>query len=98
MREAYPRVPLTIPQKARYRDTDAIRGGTWEAFERILQRAGYFRNGLRKIEAARTIAEYWNPETNSSRSVQVFRNVLLEMAANPDAGAAIKPCTGVVNR
>lgn len=28
---AYPRVPATIPQKASFRDPDAIAGGTWEA-------------------------------------------------------------------
>lgn len=88
VRQAYPRVPVTIPKKAAYRDPDAIRGGTWEAFERVLQRAGYFRNGLRKIEAARTIAECWNPEANSSRSFQVFRRVLLEMAMGRQADAA----------
>jgi len=28
-------------------------GGTWEALERVLQRAGYFGGGLSKIEVAR---------------------------------------------
>ncbi len=35
-------------------DPDAIPGGTWEAFERVLQRSGYFQTGLRKLEAAQT--------------------------------------------
>ncbi|MCX7048793.1 MAG: DUF4276 family protein [Candidatus Sumerlaeota bacterium] len=81
VRLAYPRVPETIPQKAPFRDPDAIRGGTWEAFERVLKNAGYCRNGLRKIEAARTVAEHWNIEANTSCSFQVFRDVLREMVA-----------------
>lgn len=52
---AYPGVDSRIPGKRRFRDPDAI-VQTWEALEKVLQRAGYFRTGLRKIEAARTIA------------------------------------------
>lgn len=51
VRAAYPRVPATIPQKRGYRDPDAIQGGTWEAFERILKRSGYFRGGLGRSSA-----------------------------------------------
>ena len=80
VRAAYPRVPETISQNAKYRDPDAIREGTWEAFQRILQRAGYFRNGLRKIEAARAVAAHWDAEANSSHSFRVLRDVLREMA------------------
>lgn len=79
VKSAYPRVSQTIPYKAKYRDPDAIKGGTWEAFERILKRAGYFSGGLRKIEAARAIAQYMTPEINRSKSFQVFRNCLQEM-------------------
>ena len=78
---AYPKVPATIPGKAKYRDPDAITGGTWEAFERVLQRAGYFQTGLRKIEAARAVAEHWQPQDNRSRSFQAFHDVLQEMTA-----------------
>jgi hypothetical protein len=31
---------------------DDIKGGTWEAFQHVLQSSGYFTDGLRKIEAA----------------------------------------------
>ena len=55
---AYPGVNANLPQKAGFRDSDAVQGGTWEAFERVLQKARYFKNGLRKIEAARTVAEH----------------------------------------
>lgn len=81
VREAYPKVPDTIPDQAKYRDPDAIAGGTWEAFERVLQRAGYCQTGLRKIEVARAVAEHWRPEVNRSRSFRVFRDVLQEMTA-----------------
>lgn len=83
VRVAYPRVPATVPSKASFRDPDGIRGGTWEAFERVLQRAGYFKTGLRKIEAARAIAPHLKPARNTSRSFQVFRDAVLELDADP---------------
>lgn len=69
---AYPRVPITIPQKAAYRDPDAIRGGTWEALERELQKSGYFKTGLRKFECARAIAPHMELARNRSKSFQAF--------------------------
>lgn len=80
VRAAYPRVNAHIPQQAKYGSPDAIKGGTWEAFERILQTAGYFKTGLRKIEAARTIAAHMDPARNVSPSFLVFRNSLMELA------------------
>jgi hypothetical protein len=80
VRSSYPRVPATIPSKGKYRDPDAIAGGTWEAFERVLQQAGYFAQGLAKIEAARAIAANMSPERNTSRSFQALREALGEMA------------------
>jgi hypothetical protein len=79
VRTAYPNASSTIPAKKRYRDPDTILGGTWEALERILQRAGYFRTGLRKIEAARRIAEQMEPYRNHSSSFRAFRNALTAM-------------------
>ncbi len=79
VRAAYPRVSGAIPAQAKYRDPDAIQGGTWQAFERVLQRAGYFRSGLRKIEAARAVAKHWEPDGNRSHSFVVFRDLLREM-------------------
>lgn len=80
VRAVYPKVPATIPRQAAYRDPDAIQGGTWEAFERVLKKAGYFQTGLRKIEAARSIAEHWKPDRNTSGSFQVFCNAVRELA------------------
>lgn len=78
---AFPRLSATIPNQQRYRDPDAIAGGTWEAFERILQRRGYFKGGLRKIEAARTLGGVVEPERNRSQSFCRFRDALLEAVA-----------------
>lgn len=78
VRVVYPKVRETIPNVAQYRDPDAIAGGTWEAFERLLQKAGYFRNGLRKTEAARALGKQIDPECSRSHSFQVFRDALLE--------------------
>lgn len=70
---AYPRFPSSLGEKAKYRNPDAIRGGTWEALEQELQNVGYFKAGLPKIEAAREISRYMKPESNRSKSFQVFR-------------------------
>jgi len=80
VRSAYPRVPDTIPAQAAYRDPDRIAGGTWEAFERVLRKAGYFKAGLQKVTAAREVAAHMVPERNGSRSFQVLREALEEMA------------------
>ncbi|HOK59076.1 MAG TPA: DUF4276 family protein [Sedimentisphaerales bacterium] len=73
---AYEKLPRTLPPK--YRHSDAIAGGTWEALEKILQRHGYFKSGLRKIEVARTIAGHFDPEKCRSRSFQCFHKAILE--------------------
>jgi hypothetical protein len=69
VRAAYPRSPANIPNKASYRNPDDI-PEPWEAFERVLQRVGYFKGGLRKNEAARKICVHMDPWRNSSRSFQ----------------------------
>jgi hypothetical protein len=69
---AYPRVPRTFAAKAPFRDSDAIAGGTWEALERLLQKAGYFGGGLPKIEVARELAKHMHPDQNRSASFRQF--------------------------
>jgi hypothetical protein len=81
VKAAYPRVPISIPRQAKYRDPDAILGGTWEAFERIMKKAGYFTGGLRKIEAATEVASHMNVAQNSSRSFQEFRDALMDLVS-----------------
>lgn len=79
VRRADPRVEPNIPAQAKYRAPDSIAGGTWEAFERVLQAAGYFTTGLRKIEAARAVAQHMVPGRNTSPSFRALRDALAEM-------------------
>jgi len=71
---AFPKVSPSLGSNARFRDPDAITGGTWEALERILKDRGYHRSGLRKVEAAAEIAVHMDVENNRSKSFQVFRD------------------------
>jgi hypothetical protein len=82
VRRAYPKVDATIPAQAKYRDPDAIKGGTWEALERALKKAGYFKSGLRKVELARAVAEHMEPGRNTSHSFKVLRTALTEMTTS----------------
>lgn len=81
VRRAYPKVSPTVPNQAKYRDPDAIKGGTWEVFERLLKKKGYFKNGRSKEEAARAIAAHINPDCNRSHSFVKFRDALIEAMA-----------------
>lgn len=72
LRQVFPRLPENLAQKADFRNPDAIRGGTWEALERVLQKAGYFPGGLLKIEVARQVSAQMEPARNTSHSFQVF--------------------------
>ena len=76
---SYPRVSLNLGKKAKYRDTDAIRGGTWEALERELKKTGYFRGGFSKISIARDVSAHMVPKRNRSKSFQVFQKGLLSL-------------------
>ena len=79
--QAYPKVSPNIPRQAPYRNSDMILGGTWEAFERIMQRHGYFRQGLAKVEAASKIANFVEPGRNRSNSFKRFRDAIAEATA-----------------
>lgn len=70
--QAYPKVPQRFTKRTRYRDPDAVKGGTWEALEALLKEKGYHQGGLNKVEAARTISEYMQPQNNQSPSFQCF--------------------------
>ena len=72
LRTAYPRVSRNLQYQARYRNPDAITGGTHEALDRLLRRLKYHRGRLRKPAVARKIAQYMDPRRNRSRSFQVF--------------------------
>jgi len=83
LRAAYPRVPPTLNRNARYRDPDAIAGGTAEALERILRRSGYYGARMPKIETARRISASMDPRINQSHSFQVFRSGLAALTKCP---------------
>ena len=72
IKAAYPKISLNIINQTGYREPDAIRGGTAEALERVLKRAGYHSGGLAKIAAARDIANHIDPQRNCSPSFRVF--------------------------
>ena len=78
---AYPRVPANIPRQAGFRDPDAIAGGTWEAMERVLRKAGYFNSGLRKLDLARSVAAHMDIHRNRSRSIQAFATAVVSAMA-----------------
>ncbi|MEB3342658.1 MAG: DUF4276 family protein [Okeania sp.] len=77
--KAYPKVSKSLSQNAKYRDPDDIKGGTWEALEKVLQGKGYHQGGLEKLRAARDISPHMNPTENTSKSFQVFYRCLLEI-------------------
>jgi hypothetical protein len=78
---AYPKVSLNLSRRRGFRDPDKVAGGTWEALERVLQQAGYYRGGgLPKIETARRISEHMDIERNESLSFCIFRNGIRELA------------------
>ncbi|MEQ9482282.1 MAG: DUF4276 family protein [Coleofasciculus sp. F4-SAH-05] len=70
--QAYPKIAKSFATQQRYRYPDAITGGTWEALEALLKGKGYHQGGLNKVEAARTISEYMQPQNNQSPSFQCF--------------------------
>jgi hypothetical protein len=78
VRSAYPRASTNLVGKRGFRNPDAIAGGTWEAFERVMQKSGYFKGGLRKVEAARAIGARFTPDRCSSRSFTNFRAAIEE--------------------
>lgn len=69
---AFPGVPESLAAKSAYRKSDAIAGGTWEALQRVLQRAGHYANGIPKIEVARKIAVHMDAARNTSASFRTF--------------------------
>ncbi len=84
---AYPRVPASLGQRAKYRRPDAILGGTWEALEHVLQEHGYHSGGLAKVAAATKIAQHMNVDGNCSRSFQVFRDGIRRLVAGGSSAA-----------
>ena len=72
MHAAYPRIPINLQSKARYRNPDAIRGGTYEALEHLLIQSNYYQERVHKPTVAQNIAQHMDPSRNRSKSFQVF--------------------------
>lgn len=72
LQTAYPKISKNLQYQKKYRNPDAIKGGTYESLERLLIRKGYYKERLPKIAAAQNIAPYMEPNRNKSRSFRVF--------------------------
>lgn len=72
IQKAYPRFRQAHARQNDLRNPDGCTGGTWEAFERALQQAGYYSTGLLKKEAASFMATHMDPQRNSSPSFKAF--------------------------
>ena len=70
LQAAYPNVSRNLQCQDRYRDPDAITGGTHEALGRVLK--GYHPKRFPKTKVARKIAKHMEPSRNRSKSFQVF--------------------------
>lgn len=88
LRAAYPRLPKSLGSRARYRDPDAISGGTAEALEHVLQRRGYHSAGLGKVINADLVGRHMDVERNTSVSFQQFRDGLRRLVTSEDGERA----------
>lgn len=71
---AYPKVKASYASQSKYRDPDAITGGTWEAMAHLLNQAGHYRDRARfpKVEVARMVTPHLDLNRNNSSSFRVF--------------------------
>ena len=72
LRAAYPKIPKNLQSKARFRNPDAIQGGTYEALRDLLIQKKYFTGRIPKLMVAQNIAQHMEPNRNVSKSFQVF--------------------------
>ncbi|OBQ02109.1 MAG: hypothetical protein AN482_20845 [Anabaena sp. LE011-02] len=78
IRAEYEKIPVSLSQQAKFRNPDAIKGGTWEELDKILKKYGY-ETGLQKMDFAQKVSPHMDVENNKSRSFQVFRDGLRRM-------------------
>ena len=78
---AYPRIPQGISMRPNCKHPDAISGGTWEAFEKIMKQYRYCRKDscLNKVQTAKDIGQHIDPERNRSPSFKVFWKAISEV-------------------
>ena len=69
---AYPRISQNLQHQAKYRNPDAVPGGTYEALERLLIEKNYYTKRISKPTVAQNIAQHMVPSRNRSKSFQVF--------------------------
>lgn len=74
---AFPGIPATLGARRRFRDPDAIRGGSWETLRWVLRSAGSMAGGFEKIATARAVAAHMDPQRNRSGSFRRFREALV---------------------
>jgi len=77
IRVEFPKVPANLYKNKKFRDPDAIKGGTWETLDKLLKDYGY--QGLFKTDFAKRVAPFMDIEKNRSKSFQVFRDGLRKM-------------------
>lgn len=82
--KAYPGVSPTLGRQSRFRDPDAVAGGTWEALLKTLKKAGHYvgSNQLPKIEVVRRISPLMSLNDNRSRSFNEFLTGLNALLTN----------------
>lgn len=80
---AFPGTPLTLANKQKFRDPDAVGGGTHEQLLRVLQNAGHYKglDRLPKIDAARRMGALIEPAANRSASFSHFLSGLHALQA-----------------
>lgn len=81
---AYPRVSKHFGGNRTFRNPDQVAGGTWEAVQRLLQKAGYYSGGLPKIEFARSVGKQMEPSRNVSPSFNCFIQGLNDLLTTTD--------------
>lgn len=74
----YQKIPASLSHKSKFRNPDAIKGGTWEQLDKILKDYGY-ETGLQKSDFAQRVAPHMDINNNQSRSFQVFRDGLKDI-------------------
>jgi len=74
IRVEFPKVPANLDKKQKFRDPDAIKGGTWKTLDKLIKDYGY--QGLFKTDFAKRVAPFMDIENNRSKSFQVFRDGL----------------------
>lgn len=71
LREVYPKLQ-DKSNVAKFRNPDAILGGTWESLEKELKSAGYYQSGLLKLDIASKMGDSMQKDNNRSTSFNGF--------------------------